>query len=1024
MAEMRPTSLLSRLGVFRTLKSKIILLTIGAVLVSTLALTAVLTSRIAEVTRETAIERLAGETRLTALQFKDAYDRMKADVQVLAGTPPTRGIARALAGKGTDPLDGSTTDAWRQRLATIFRSIMKTRPDYFQVRYIGADGMEIVRVNRTSDGLDVVRVEDLQDKSAEPYVSAGLNLEKGQIYFSQVSYNRERGVVELSFTPTVRTVAPVFDDAGTMLGIVVINTNYAILLREEFAKIAPPYDTFVVNAVGDFMLRGADGRIGWLRRASDFGDKPAFIRNIVASERDEDVFTIGNDTAYFARINVDPDNAHAALGVILRLPNEILLAPVNQARAIALASGATVIALSLFMSLLFARRFMTPLNQMTAEIRGVEGQEVPRNLPVQRSDEIGELARAFERRARALADSEARAGAIIDNVFDGVLTVDDKARIVSLNPSCALMFGYASDELSGQPVSIVLPRLFSAASRPAEKGKTSSENLWRQFERRLGKTIELDSRRRDGSLFPVQLSVSRVDLDDRTLYTCIIRDVSEQKKTLAALAQAEERGSTALRGARIGVYDVDLTTGTSVVSDTWREMLGFDPDEDIVPQKEWRKRLHPDDRQKVREADKSCIRGHTERSEVEYRIRHKDGHWIWLRSDSRVVQRTSKGKALRLVGTQTDITEVKLAEAALKASEEQFRSAIENAPIAMALLDLEGRWLTVNDAVCRLLGYTEDELRQLSFQDLTYPEDLDEDLSLVGKLLTGHIDSYQLEKRYLHKSGETIWGLLSVSLARDEYGQPAYFISQILDVTNRREVERLQSEFISTVNHELRTPLTAIQGALSLLLARCEERADPKEKMLLANSLESTQRLTRLVTDILDVQKMAQGMMSYQLETLDLRQLLVEIAEMQAPFAEKWGISLETDLPDAQILAHVDPDRFTQAVVNLISNAIKFSGDADRVVIHARHRDDGGAWVAVQDFGQGVPAEFQDKIFGRFAQADGSSTRKVQGSGLGLNITKSIIEAFGGSIGFETEEAKGTTFYFVLPAVMPEARRA
>ena len=1024
MTDTRPTSLLSRLDVFRTLKSKIILLTIGAVLVSTLALTVALTSRIAEVTRETVIERLAGETRLMALQFKDAYDRMKADVQVLAGTPPTRGIARAMAGQGTDPLDGSTTGAWCQRLATIFRSVMVTRQDYFQVRYIGADGMEIVRVNRTGDGLEVVRKKDLQDKSAEPYVSAGLNLENGQIYFSQVTYNRERGAIDDRLTPTVRTVAPVFSDAGAMLGMIVVNANYAIMLRNEFAKIAPPYDTFVVNAGGDFMLHKADGHIGALKLASGIGDRPEFIKDIVASERDEGVFTIGDDTAYFARINVDPDNAHAALGVIVRLPNAILMAPVNQARAIALASGAMVIALSLFMSLLFARRFMTPLNQMTAEIRGLKGQELPRNLPVQRSDEIGELARAFERRARALADSEARAGAIIDNVFDGILTVDDEARIVSLNPSCLLMFGYASGELSGQPVSIVLPRLFSAASGPAANGNRSPENLRRQLERSLGKTIEIDARRRDGSLFPVQLSVSRVDLDGRTLYSCIVRDVSEQKKTLAALAQAEERWSTALRGARIGVYDVDLITGVSVVSDTWREMLGFDPDEDIVPQKEWRKRLHPDDRQKVREADKSCIRGHTERSEVEYRIRHKDGHWIWLRSDSRIVQRTRKGKALRLVGTQTDITEVKLAEAALKASEERFRSAIENAPIAMALLDLDGRWLTVNDAVCKLLGYTEAELLELSFQDLTYPEDLDDDLALVGKLLMGAIDSYQLEKRYLHKNGETIWGLLSVSLARDEYGQPAYFISQILDVTDRREVERLQSEFISTVNHELRTPLTAIQGSLSLLLARCDGRADSKERMLLSNSLDSAQRLTRLVNDILDVQKMAQGMMSYHIETLDLCPLITEIAEAQKPFAEKWGVRIETDLRDTQIPAHVDPDRFTQALVNLVSNAVKFSGDADRIVIHAREIQNGGAWVAVQDFGNGVPAEFQDKLFSRFAQADGSSTRRIQGSGLGLNITKSIIEAFGGSIGFETEESKGTTFYFTLPAAYPEARSA
>ena len=169
---------------------------------------------------------------------------------------------------------------------------------------------------------------------------------------------------------------------------------------------------------------------------------------------------------------------------------------------------------------------------------------------------------------------------------------------------------------------------------------------------------------------------------------------------------------------------------------------------------------------------------------------------------------------------------------------------------------------------------------------------------------------------------------------------------------------------------------------------------------------------------------MAEGKVDYDFEIADICELVRQTAEAQMPFAEKWGIEIETQLPTQAIDCRIDKDRFSQALVNLVSNAIKFSDEGVKIIVGAEQLADGGARVSVQDFGSGIPTEFRDRIFSKFAQADGSSARKTQGSGLGLSITKSIIEAFGGTLAFQTETGKGTTFFFDLPAVAEEKRRA
>lgn len=358
----------------------------------------------------------------------------------------------------------------------------------------------------------------------------------------------------------------------------------------------------------------------------------------------------------------------------------------------------------------------------------------------------------------------------------------------------------------------------------------------------------------------------------------------------------------------------------------------------------------------------------------------------------------------------------------LQASEETFRSAMEYASIGMALVDLDGSWLKVNKSLCDLLGYTEEELRKIDFQSITHPDDLSEDLNYVKQLLASKIESYQMEKRYFHKHGHTIWALLSVSLARDDSGRPEYFIAQIQDITERKEMERMKSEFISIVSHELRTPLTSIRGSLGLILGAMSKDLPEKVAGLINIAHSNCERLILLINDILDIDKIASGQMRFDMKSESLAIITARAAEANQAYAQKYNTSIKVEPIAEDVQVRVDANRYIQALSNLLSNAAKYSPENTpiRIVTEA---DGKNVRIQIIDKGPGIPEEFHARIFSKFSQADSSATRSKGGTGLGLHITKQIIEHMHGKIGFETSPKTGTTFWIELPRVDAPKRK-
>jgi len=362
------------------------------------------------------------------------------------------------------------------------------------------------------------------------------------------------------------------------------------------------------------------------------------------------------------------------------------------------------------------------------------------------------------------------------------------------------------------------------------------------------------------------------------------------------------------------------------------------------------------------------------------------------------------------VGSVRDITERVAAQNALEQGERNFRQTLENAPIAAIAISPEGALIRVNKAAKILLGYAQEDLADSNIE-LAHRDDNNIDAAQMQSLLESKEQNYTVEKRLVTKSGELIWVEQHVSLVRHADGSPKYFIKQMINLTERKKTERIKNEFIATVSHELRTPITSISGALGLILGAMNEELPEKVVDLLKIAHKNSQRLIALVNDILDMEKLGAGEVHYEFDDFNVRQLIEQTVSASGAYAQNHGVKLLVPEANEDFKIHTDELRFNQVLTNFISNACKFSPAGGTVTIEAQQVGDRGR-ISVCDNGVGIAEEFKTRIFSKFAQADSSTTRQKGGTGLGLMISKQLVEQMNGTIGFESEPNVETKFWF------------
>ncbi|HVZ53148.1 MAG TPA: PAS domain S-box protein [Pseudolabrys sp.] len=354
-----------------------------------------------------------------------------------------------------------------------------------------------------------------------------------------------------------------------------------------------------------------------------------------------------------------------------------------------------------------------------------------------------------------------------------------------------------------------------------------------------------------------------------------------------------------------------------------------------------------------------------------------------------------------------DVTEQRLAE-------ELFGLAVEASPSGMMMIDRSGRIVMVNREIERLFGYHRGELISRPVEILV-PEHMRGVHVALRAGFARHPESRKMGhgRELVAMRRDGVEFPVEIALSAVQIRDGLLILAAVVDITERRQTERLKDEFVATVSHELRTPLASIAASLKLLEAGKGGELPPLAQRLVTIAQLSGERLTRLVNDILEIEGIESGSLRFQFGPVSLRATAEQAIETSRDLASQAGLTLTlADSGPGDVWA--DADRLVQVVTNLLSNAIKFSPAGEEVVL-AIDEDDNRVRLSVCDRGPGIPDEFKTRIFSKFAQADGSNIREKGGAGLGLSIVRQIVERLGGQVGYEPAGGGGTVFFVELP---------
>ena len=491
-------------------------------------------------------------------------------------------------------------------------------------------------------------------------------------------------------------------------------------------------------------------------------------------------------------------------------------------------------------------------------------------------------------------------------------------------------------------------------------------------------------------------------------------DISAYKEALRALEESESFHRQTLESIPGMVFTTRPDGFCDYQSRQWERYTGVPVSEHLG--EGWNRLLHPEDQPRAMAAWQAAVAGRGP-YDLEYRVRKHDGRYEWFRVIGRPIQ-DAQGRIVRWFGVAMNIQRLKQAEAALRLSEEKFRSAFAEARIGFALRNPDGFLVDANPAYCTLTGYTLEELSSFHFDKLIHPDDLADNQKLVERLLAGEISSFVLENRYLRKNGTAVWVRKSVSMVRDDKGRPQWFNTLVEDITERKQEEEARhqineelTEYAYALTHNLKAPLRAVQNYTNFLFEDLADTLQGEPKKFLEGIHTAVRQGHHQIEDLETLYRIKDHEVS--IEPFDLQELFDEMR------------SIYEDRPDRQLIVaqgcpELRGERFLlrQILIELIRNGFKFNqSELKRVEVGCRPTIfENGFEICVQDNGIGIAPRYHAQIFRIFQRLHTASEYK--GTGIGLAIVKRAVQKMGGTLRLESDTGMGCRFCIQLPETM------
>ena len=606
----------------------------------------------------------------------------------------------------------------------------------------------------------------------------------------------------------------------------------------------------------------------------------------------------------------------------------------------------------------------------------------------------------------------------IELVPAGVLVVDPNCEIRLANNSLEKIFGYEHDEMIGLRLSKLIEDNKSSEHDVLVKGYMNHPE--QKHAMAAGRIVKGKNKKGEEVFVEVSLSAHEFEGDEHTFATVV--DVSRVANEQTLFYEMSSRISRAIEASNEGVWEWNIKDGHMWFSKHMIEILDFGKDAGDLSYQDWLDIVYKEDRKHMEKVFDKHFETKN-KFDVVCRCKTKAGKYEWFHSRGNTLF-DDDGEPILMSGVMSNIEELKRLEYELGEREQtikslalDFMTTFEQAAVGIAHVALDGKWLRANKKLCDILGYELNRLLSLTFQDITFPEDLEEDLNCVKDLIDGRSNQYDMEKRYIKPDGTIIWAHLTVTIVRDEAGVNSHFISVIEDISKRKSIEKALEEsnaalesFAYSTSHDLQEPLRKISSFATSLNKRLENEIDsPEGRFELSRISDAANRMREMINSLLQLSR-------YSSQAIEKQSVMASTL-----IGSAWDVMSDSDekvnaklILQSDIEIYVNLTAFKQVLCNVLVNSVRYKKPGGEPCIEIICESSNGMdRIIVKDSGIGFNSENNKVIFEPFRRLVGKDR---PGSGMGLAICHRIVSAHGGTISATSEPSIGTKIIIEIPS--------